>query len=189
VTDEPESARLASLHAAAAERHAVRVTEARGRRPARQYSLEPYRILFGRGRWWVVGFAPARGRLIALPADRIRAVAPTRRRFREREGVRLGRFLARLGSSPPPPFTATLRLAPGAVPLAGGLPASWLRHLATAPDGSSRLALATPHAEQLLAWVLLLGDGAEVLDPPALRAELARRGRSLVQRYGGGGTP
>ena len=135
----------------------------------------------------MVGFAPARGRLIALAADRVRGVAPMHRRFREREGVRLGRFLARLGSNPPPPFTATLRLAPSAVPLAAGLPASWLKRLTTEPDGSAHLALATPHAEQLLAWVLLLGEGAEVLEPPRLRAELARRGRTLVQRYGDAG--
>ncbi len=189
VANEAESAWLASLHAAVAERRRVQITEARGRRPARQYALEPYRILFGRGRWWVVGFAPARGRLIALAADRVRAVVLMRRRFREREGVRLGRFLGRLGSNPPPPSTATLRLAPSAVPLAAGLPAAWLKHLTTAPDGSAHLALATPHSEQLLAWVLLLGEGAEVLEPPALRAELARRGRALAQRYGGGGPP
>ena len=165
------------------QRRAVRVTEARGRRAVREVVLEPYRILFARGRWWVVGFSPARGRLIALAATHVPGAALTSRRFREREGVRLERTLARLGSRPAPPFMATLRLAPGAVPLALGLPAHWLKRLEVEPDGSARLALATPHPEQLVTWIIVLGDGAEVLEPPALRTELARRGRALVQRY------
>lgn len=183
-----EAARLAALQEAVAQRRAVRVTEARGRRAVREIILEPYRILFARGRWWVVGFSPAHRRLIALAASRLRAVARAGRRFRQREGVRLERFLARLGSRPAPPFTAALRLAPGAVPLAAGLPAHWLKRLEIGPDGSARLALATPHPEQLAAWILILGDGAEVLEPAALRAELALRGRALVQRYAPEGT-
>lgn len=183
VPDPGETARLADLHRAVAERRVARLTEARGSLPPREIVLEPYRILFARGHWWVLGYAPARRRLIALAADRVRGVALTGRRFREREGVRLERTLARLGSGAAPPFAATLRLAPGAAPLAAALPAHWLKSLASAPDGSARLTLATPHPEQLLAWVLTLGDAAEVLEPQALRAELARRGHSLVQRY------
>jgi len=64
--------------------------------------------------------------------------------------------------------------------LYGGLPDA---RLEVEPDGSARLALATPHPEQLVTWIIVLGDGAEVLEPPALRTELARRGRALVQRY------
>ncbi len=189
VADAAETARLAELHRAVNERRAARMTEARGARPGREIGLEPYRILFARGRWWVVGYAPARGRLLALAADRIRAVTLTGRRFREREGVRLERFLARLGSRTVSPFMAAPQLGPGAVPLAAGLPAPWLKSLERAPDGSARLAVATPHPEQLLIWILALGDSAEVLEPSALRAELARRGRALVQRYAAGGPP
>jgi predicted DNA-binding transcriptional regulator YafY len=183
VPDPGEAGRLADLHRAVVERRVARLVEARGGRPARQVALEAYRILFARGHWWVLGYAPARGRLIALAADRIRDVALTGRKFRQREGVRLERILARLGSGQATTFAATLRLASGAVPLATALPAHWLKGLDNAPDGSARLALATPHPEQLLAWVLALGDAAEVLEPPALRAELVRRGRLLVQRY------
>lgn len=183
VRDPGQTARLADLHQAVAERRVTRLTEARGGRPTREVVIEPYRVLFGRGRWWVVGYAPARGRLIILAADRIRAVALTRRRFREREGVRLERVLARLAPGAAPPFAATLQVAPGAAALAAALPAHWIRSLAKAPDGSARLELATPHPEQLHAWILSLGDAAEVLDPPMLRAELARRGRSLAHRY------
>lgn len=181
--DAAATGRLADLHRAIAERRAVRVAEGMDRRSARETVLEPYRILFARGRWWVVGYAPARHRTIALAADRLRGVTVTGRRFREREGVRLERILARLGPGAAPPFAAALRLLPGAAPLAGGLPAGWLKTLEQRPDGSARLTLATPHPDLLLAWVLALGDAAEVLGPPALRAELARRGLALVKRY------
>ena len=181
--DPAAAARLADFHRAIAERRAVRLTEARGGRPARETVLEPYRVLFARGHWWVLGYAPARRRVIALATDRVRGVTPMRRRYRDREGVRLERFLARLGSGAAAPFAATLRLRPGAATLASAVPARWLKTLEPAPDGSARLVLATPHPEQLAAWILALGDAAEVLAPPALRAELARRGRALVRLY------
>jgi predicted DNA-binding transcriptional regulator YafY len=187
VPDPAEAGRLADLHRAVAERRVARLVEARGGRAGREVALEPYRILFARGHWWVLGYAPARRRLVALATDRIRGITLTGRKFREREGVRLERMLARLGSGQVTAFAATLRLAPQIAPLAAALPAHWLKDLDTAPDGSARLALATPHPEQLLAWVLALGDAAEVVEPPALRAELARRGRLLVQRYGQAG--
>jgi len=183
VSNPGEAARLADLHRAVAERRVARLAEARPGRAAREVALEPYRILFARGHWWVLGYAPTRRRLVALAADRLRGVSLTGRKFRQREGVRLERLLARLGSGRDTAFAATLRLAPSIVPLAAALPAHWLKSLEAAPDGSARLALATPHPEQLLAWVLALGDAAEVLEPPALRAEMARRGRILIQRY------
>jgi predicted DNA-binding transcriptional regulator YafY len=183
VADPAATSRLTDLHRAVAERRVARIAAARGGRPGREIALEPYRILFARGHWWVVGYAPARRRAIALAADRIRAVIVTGRRFREREGVRLERFLARLGPGTAPPFAATVRLGPGAVPLAAGVPSRWLKNLEMAPDGSARLTLAAPQPELLVAWVIALGDAAEVLEPRALRADLARRGRALAQRY------
>ena len=181
--DAAATARLADLHRAVADRRVARLAEARGRRPLREVVLEPYRVLFARDHWWVLGYAPARRRVIALATDRIRAVTLTRRRFREREGVRLDRFLARFEPDAAMPFTATLRFRPGAAALAGAVPDRWLKSLDVAPDGSARLAVATPHPEQLVAWILALGDAAEVLTPPTLRAELARRGRLLLKLY------
>jgi predicted DNA-binding transcriptional regulator YafY len=176
--------RLDALHQAVAGRRVARLTEASAGRAARELVVHPYRLVFGRGHWWVVGYAPARGRLITMAVARIRAVALGARRFRERPGTRPDRFLARLGPRPAPHFAATLRLAPGAAPLGGALPPRWLARLEPTADGSARLTLGAPHPEQLVLWIFALGDAAEVLEPAALRAELARRGAALARRHG-----
>ena len=52
-----------------------------------------------------------------------------------------------------------------------------------APDGRLRFVGAFPDEDGLLSWLLTFGEGAELVEPAALRARLRQLGETLAQKY------
>jgi predicted DNA-binding transcriptional regulator YafY len=79
--------------------------------------------------------------------------------------------------------SATVLIAAGLAPVVQSHFGRHCVHHGPDPDGRARLTVAahTPVsiAEQLAGW----GSAVEVVDPPAVRAELARIGGELTARY------
>ena len=50
-------------------------------------------------------------------------------------------------------------------------------------DGRLRFVGTFPDEDSILSWLLTFGDGAELLEPPALRARLCQLGEALAQQY------
>jgi predicted DNA-binding transcriptional regulator YafY len=69
--------------------------------------------------------------------------------------------------------------------------AAWVREklwhrtqrLTELPHGGLRLDMTCALTEALVAWILRMGPGAEVLAPKALRNTVAKRAAAIVQRY------
>ncbi|MDR3998222.1 MAG: WYL domain-containing protein, partial [Evtepia sp.] len=51
------------------------------------------------------------------------------------------------------------------------------------PDGRLRFVGTFPDEDSILSWLLTFGDGAELLEPPALRTRLRQLGEALARQY------
>ncbi|GAA4775256.1 YafY family protein [Actinomycetospora chlora] len=182
---------LPALDAALVADERVRIRYATGDAAVATWrTVDPYGLVSKAGTWYLI--AAHRGRPKMYRVSRVRDVAATgqpARRPDERDLAEVWAELRdRLQTSTEevvarvlvdPAWAPTLRRVALAV-LAG----PW-RQEGTAPDG--REILVAPFRSLLAARAGLLGYGeaVEVLEPPALRAEMARAAGAVVALYGG----
>ncbi|MGO9584219.1 MAG: helix-turn-helix transcriptional regulator [Acidimicrobiales bacterium] len=185
----PSLPALGPLHEAVRDRALVHFGY-RGRRR----EVEPYGLVFKLTAWYLVGrdrTAPDAGlrtfrvdRFEDAPVIGVPAAFELPDGFDLREAVR---FLPwRVGAKPEGPrheeaeegepaalevtMTVDARLARSVVAMVGaGAVEAW------EPSGAARLAFAVPEQSAFVDWVVGLGDTAEVLSPPDLRAAVVRR--------------
>lgn len=159
---------VAALFAAVAERRSVSFTYSDVER-----LVDPYRLSYREGRWYLSGFDHSRGAERLFRADRVSGpvtIVGPRNGF-ERPG--------NVPAGPPPPWRlgdddevlVDLRVAPGQ--------ATWFRDMAgedalvsVAEDGWSRFRLPVTNLSAFRSFVLGLLDHAEVLGPPEVRQEV-----------------
>lgn len=157
-------------------------TGSTGRRSERE--LDPYRVWYRNGALYVVGFDHRSGEVRTFAVDRIERLEPTVHRF---EPPRDFDFDAYIGSSfgviAEPAVRVRIRFDPRW--------ASWVAERTWHPsqeltrhrDGSLELVMQVGGTAEVRSWVLSFGSGAEVLEPAALRAEVARELREASARY------
>jgi proteasome accessory factor B len=168
VVDLPLDEALATLFTAIGERRMVSFTYNGVER-----QVDPYRLSFRRGKWYLAGFDHSRGAERLFRADRVAppvvAVGPPGGFERPSSAQ----------SGPPPPWrlgddeetTVQLRVEAeqvGFVRKVAGDEAL----VSTRPDGSGVFELAVTNRAALRSFVLGLLDHAEVLGPPQVRAEV-----------------
>ncbi|MFJ3443720.1 helix-turn-helix transcriptional regulator [Streptomyces sp. NPDC086081] len=163
---------------------AVHVLYRRWREPTDgERRLEPYGLVLKAGRWYVVaGPGPRTYRV-----DRILRLSATDEEFARPEDFDLAGywesyqrdFHRRLRTD-----RAVVRLAPGVT-----LPGAAQDESAPEADGWRRVTVRIESVDHAHAEFLRLGTGIEVLEPPELRARIARTAAELAARYGGAGTP
>jgi proteasome accessory factor B len=168
----PADANLVALFAAVNEHRPVAFTY-RGPKGETRRSIDPYRLDFQRGRWYVTGFDQERRDERHFRLDRIQG------------DIRPGR---RGGFTPPATAVPGVRLAPWelgeqapvvARVLVDADQAAMARMMAgpgveaeERPDGSMVLSLAVTSPDGFRSFVLGFLDHAEVLEPEALRREM-----------------
>jgi len=138
--------------------------------------LDPYGIVFRNGHWYVVGHDPDREAIRAFRADRIVGTVESGAAgtFERPEGFDPSSALRdepwRFGDEEP--VEALVLVRP---PQAGGVVADLGEQAVVRgnDDGSVVLRMAVTNRRAFLSYVLGLLDGAEVLEPPELRAEVA----------------
>jgi predicted DNA-binding transcriptional regulator YafY len=146
--------------------------------------LDPYRVWYRSGGLYVVGFDHLSGEIRTFAVDRIRALEPSTRRFRVREGFD---FDATIGGS----FGV---VAEPALRVRIRFEGSWANYveertwhpsqtLARHPDGSLELGMEVGVGEELRSWILSFGAGACVIEPATLRAEVERDLAAALARY------
>ena len=159
----PES--LSALAAAAAGRRAVSFSY-RGA----QREIEPWRLSFNRGRWYLVGWERGQSQERLFRVDRIDGAVGT-----------LGAAVHPVGEGPDPRTAKPWEFGAGepveARVLVDADQASWACHSAGVdgeprPDGSVVLTLSVRDAEAFRTFVLGFLDHAEVLEPEWLRDEI-----------------
>lgn len=165
----PADARLPLLFGAVSERRRVRLTHGEVQR-----LVDPYRLDFRRGRWYVTGFDHERDGVRSYRLDRIEgevtAEGPAKA-YERPEDVRSGaeRQPWELGDDDPVEARVLVDAdqAGYAVHLTGAAAVAE-RH----DDGSVELALPVSNPVAFRSFVLTFLEHAEVLSPPELRADL-----------------
>jgi predicted DNA-binding transcriptional regulator YafY len=156
------------------------------RRSEGRRRVDPYRIWFFNGTFYLVGHCHRRGEVRIFALDRIRMLSVTKERFEVPEGFDLEAFLRpSLGVFQGEPVRVRIRFAPEA---AGYIREKvWHEGQAITPeaDGSVVFEAEVAGLEEVRFWVLGWGSRAEVLEPEALREAVRAEARALVERYGG----
>jgi proteasome accessory factor BC len=176
----PGASVLPKMQAAIAERKTVKfVYYAISRDEETERSVDPYGLQLVAGEWYVIGWCHLRDapRTFKLSRIRSRVTHATRAphdftvpesfdltAYRDRPAWQLAESRA----------TARIRVAPA---MAWWVAAHWAHCGTVEPQADGSIVYATPYADArpLLSWLLGLADAAELLEPAALREQLAAR--------------
>jgi len=149
--------------------------------------LDPYRVWYRSGGLYVVGLDHKSGEIRTFAVDRIRSLAPTARRFAVPESFDFDAYTA----------ASFGVIAEPAVPVRIRFDRRWATYvsehtwhasqqLTPAEGGAVELAMQVGGTAELRAWILSFGDGAEVLEPAGLRAEVVKELKGAAARYRAG---
>jgi len=146
------------------------------------YLLEPYRLLFGQGGLYVIGFVPEYGELRTFAVDRIAQVSLTEERFEPLE-LPDDTFAHSLGVNQGTPERIEISFAPRI--------ARYVRERVWHPsqqftdreDGSLLLTLNVVNDWALKSWILGFGPLATVVSPSALQAEIVGELEATHKNY------
>jgi len=175
------------LNDAVVGRHTVRMryrTGRTGKVAARE--LDPYRVWYRSGGLYAIGHDHKSGEIRTFAVDRIQQVALTEVRFTIPRSFDFDAYTAgSFGVIAEPATRVRIRFEP-----------AWALHveerewhpsqkLASRPGGGLELVMEVGPSHELRNWVLSFGSGAEVLEPAALRAEVAEELGRALERYRG----
>jgi predicted DNA-binding transcriptional regulator YafY len=150
--------------------------------------LDPYRVWYRSGGLYVVGHDHKSDELRTFAVDRIRAIEPTGERFLVAEGFD---FEAYIGSSfgviAEPATTVRILFEPRWSDYVCERTWHPSQKLEKRARGRVELTMEVGGTADLRTWILSFGDGAEVLEPAALRDEVATELTRAAARYAAGG--
>lgn len=185
------ASRLGELRRAVEERRVVEMEYwTASRDEVRTRVVEPYHLRYHDGAWYLVGFCQWRQAVRTFAVDRIRRLrvleeryeAPPPERFSPEtyfdEAWRLMRGEER--------FRVAVRFRPEQARFVRGRRWHPTQEEEEGPDGSLVLRFRVLGLEEVGRWVLSFGSGAEALEPPELRAWLAREAQQMAGMYGCG---
>ncbi len=147
------------------------------------YALDPYRLIFGQGGLYVIGFVPEYGALRTFAVDRIAQVSLTDERFEPLE-LPEDAFAHSLGVNQGTPERIEISFAPKI--------ARYVRERVWHPsqeavnreDGSLQLTLNVVNDWALKSWVLGFGGLATVVSPAGLVVDIAGELDAARLNYG-----
>ncbi len=149
--------------------------------------LDPHSLFFRWRAWYLAAYCHLRGEIRLFRVDRIRSIRLLSEAFERQSEFELEDFMG-----------SALRVELGpvqdvAIWFAGELkrwicevewhPSQVIQEL---PDGAVVLRLRTGSMGEVKRWVLGFGQGARVLEPAQLAAELAAETRAMAEAYGDG---
>jgi len=146
------------------------------------YLLEPYRLLFGQGGLYVIGFVPEYGELRTFAVDRIAQVSLTEERFEPLE-LPDDTFAHSLGVNQGTPEPIEISFAPRIARYVRERVWHPSQQAADREDGSLLLTLNVVNDWALKSWILGFGALATVVSPSALRHEIAAELKASHENY------
>jgi predicted DNA-binding transcriptional regulator YafY len=146
------------------------------------YALEPYRLLFGQGGLYVIGFVPEYGELRTFAVDRIAQVSLTEERFEPLE-LPDDTFAHSLGVNQGTPEPIEISFAARIARYVRERVWHPSQEFADQEDGSLRLTLNVVNDWALKSWVLGFGGLATVVSPAHLAGEIVKEIEAARQNY------
>lgn len=135
------------------------------------YALDPYRLIFGQGGLYVIGYVPEYRELRTFAVDRIAQLSVTEERFEPLE-LPEDAFAHSLGVNQGTPERIEISFAPKIARYVRERVWHPSQQAAEAADGSLRLTLHVVNDWALKSWVLGFGGLATVVSPVALVDEI-----------------
>jgi proteasome accessory factor B len=173
---------------AVAERRSVRI---RYRSLAEQEEistkLHPYRLLFSRRSWYVIGRSSLHRATRTFNVGRILSLEVLEDRYEVPRGFSLDRYLGNawhLIPEPGPDREVVVRFSKKVAQNVAEVAWHKTQRLEFRPDGSLDYHVTVSGIREISWWILGYGDQAEVLQPPELREILAEHAARMAERYG-----
>jgi len=149
--------------------------------------LSPYRLLFSRRSWYVIGRSSIHRATRTFNVGRIRELVFTDDTYQIPQGFSLDRYLRNawhLIPEPGPDKEVVVRFSSRMARNVAEVNWHKTQRLVFNPDGTLDFHVTVSGLNEISWWILGYGDQAEVLRPPELRQLIARHAANLVQRYG-----
>jgi predicted DNA-binding transcriptional regulator YafY len=177
---------IRTLNQAVLARRTVRMkyTTARtGETAAREF--DPYRVWYRSGGLYAIGHDHKSGELRTLAIDRIKAPELTAQRFTVPEDFDFeARAASAFGVVIEPPEHVRIRFAPRRALYVREHDWHPSQKIAQLAGGEIELTMEVGPGDELASWVLSFGADAELLEPAALRAQVARELARAGKQYG-----
>jgi len=157
-----------------------------GRRRESKRRVDPYRILFFNGTFYIIGYCHLRKDIRTFALDRVRMLRVTEENFRVPDDFSLENYMgAAFGVVQGTAEEIKIRFAPE---IAGYIKEKlWHESQEIRPqkDGSIIFAAQVAVTEELVSWVLSWGARAEVLAPQALQDAVHAEALAMLKLSGG----
>ncbi len=151
-----------------------------------QTRLSPYRLMFSRRAWYVIGRSSLHRQTRVFHLGRVRTIEPTEDCYRIPRGFSLERHLRNAWHLIPErgPDRA-VRIRFGKLVARNVAEVQWhkTQQVEFIADGSLDFQVKVSGLNEISWWVLGYGDQAEVLDPPELRLLVGRQAARMAARY------
>jgi proteasome accessory factor B len=154
------------------------------RKEEEPYSVDPYTLLFYKGGLYLLGFAHNRNATRTFAVERITSLEVERERFELPDGFLPEEQLhGAFGIVREKPLQVRARFTP--LIAHAIVDRNWhqSQSLEKLPDGSVELSFTAGGRMEILSWLLSYGSQVELLEPPDLRAELARTAAAMAAVY------
>jgi predicted DNA-binding transcriptional regulator YafY len=159
----------------------MRYASASSRR-AKDYLVEPNRVVYGRGAWYLLAFVPEYQETRTFALARIERVTTLEETFTPRDEPAEA-FAHSLGIHQGKPVRVVLSFDPGVAPYVRERRWHPSQTVEDLPDGSIRLTLRVSDDWALRAWVLGFGSMVRVEAPASLAAHVVRELGIALKRY------
>ena len=178
-------AHIEALQKALMQQFRVRLSYAKTARSSGEgYELDPYTLVFHKGGIYLLGYAHNRGGMRLFALERIRGVEVSKQRFEIIDGYEPdGYFRSSFGLVNDRLMQVKVRFSAEVAHAVKDR--IWRPGQRVKVDRSRRLTLEFEAAgeREIAAWILSYGQHAEVLEPPELRAEIARQVAEMNRIY------
>ncbi len=150
--------------------------------------LSPYRLLFSRRSWYVIGRSSMHRSTRTFNVGRIVNLEPLEDGFQVPRGFSIERYLRNawhLIPEPGPDYEVVVRFEKMVAQNVAEVAWHKTQHVEQREDGSIEYRVTVSGLGEISWWILGYGDQAEVLRPEKLRRMVAERARRLAERYAG----
>ena len=150
--------------------------------------LRPYRLLFRRHNWYVIGRSSTHCDVRAFSLSRINALERLEERFKVPKRFSIERYLRNAWHLSPvrgADHLVVVRFSPLVAQNVAEVKWHKTQLIQFNDDGSLIFSAHVSGLNEIVWWILSYGDQAEVIQPERLRRFVAQRARNMVSRYAG----
>ena len=146
--------------------------------------VAPYKVWFYDETFYLIGHCAMRNDIRLFAIDRIENVTPTEEAFEIPDDFDAESYMAKsFGVFQGDPVTVRIRFSPESAGYVTEKRWHPSQTLTPEPDGSIVFTAEVAGIDEIKRWIMGWGNTAQVLEPPALRAAIAREAKKMVKFY------